>query len=302
MLKRIIEKGEFDIVHCHTPVGAMIGRLASIKSRKGKTQVIYTAHGLHFFKGAPLKNWILYYPVEKILSKYTDDMILINKEDYLLAKSKFHAKRFHYIPGVGINLDDFKFEKSLRERKRKELELGNNTIVFLSVGELNKNKNHKVVIKALGELKQKGKLNDFIYLICGLGKERDNLMATAKEYGINNNLKLLGYRTDINEICVASDLFIFPSLREGLPVSLMEALASGLPVICSNIRGNKDLVKNEVNGLLYNNMDELEYSIEKLIHDKRMLFKIKNNTIRNIQPFKLENIMKDYSNVYNLWR
>ena len=237
-LKAILEKRNYEFIHCHTPIASAIARVAAHRT---KTQIIYTAHGFHFFKGAPLKNWLFYYPVEKLLSWWTDCLITINKEDYRRAKRKFHAKRTVYIPGVGV--DTKKFNSGLVDiaAKRESLGVLNNEIMLLSVGELSERKNHEIVIHALKELN-----NPIVkYFIAGQGELQEYLSGLIKNYGLEDKIFLLGYRTDISELCQAADLFIFPSKQEGMPVALMEAIACKTPVYCSNIRGNKELVHNK---------------------------------------------------------
>ena len=123
-LCKIIIDENIDVIHCNTPVGGLLGRLASQKCKVKK--VIYQAHGFHFYKGALLKNWLLYYPVEKWLAHKTDAIITINKEDYELANKKFHLRKngkVYYVPGVGIDTAQYKNEKTVRVEKRKELGL-----------------------------------------------------------------------------------------------------------------------------------------------------------------------------------
>lgn len=232
----------FDIVHCHSPICAALTRANYRKHRKeygGK--LIYTAHGFHFYKGAPLKNWLLYYPVEWLCSWWTDVLVTINKEDYSRAKKGLHAKRTVYVPGVGVDTEKFKPDAAVREKKRVELGLKETDIMLLSVGELSKRKNHGVVIHALHKLDSP----DVKYFICGMGQLEGYLKETTRELNLENQVNLLGYRTDISELMEAADIFVFPSLQEGLPVALMEAMASGLPCIVSRIRGNTDLVTDE---------------------------------------------------------
>ncbi len=228
----------YDLIHCHTPICAAITRLCAMKyQKKGKVKVIYTAHGFHFFKGAPIKNWILYYPVEKWLSRYTDVLITINKEDYRRAKKYFRAKKTEYVPGVGVDTKKFTPSKYGREKIRKELCLKDNQIMLLSVGELNENKNHISVVKAI-------KGTDYVYVIVGKGEKKAELECTAKE--CNVDLRLMGYRRDVADFYNAADVYVLPSLREGLNVSLMESMASGLAVACSDIRGNVDLIERSL--------------------------------------------------------
>lgn len=243
-LSKIVAKEKYDIVHCHTPVAAMCTRIACRKVRKQGTKVFYTAHGFHFYKGAPLKNWLLYYPVEKICSYFTDVLITINKEDYKLAKKKMKAKCIEYVSGVGIDLQKFENTKVDKALKRKELGIPQNATLLISVGELNKNKNHETVIRAIANL-------DVYYIIAGKGGLQNHLQDVINELNMTEQVKLLGFRNDIQDLCHISDIFIFPSFREGLSVSVMEAMACGLPVVCSNIRGNTDLIDKK-GGVLFN--------------------------------------------------
>lgn len=221
-LEKIINNEKYDIVHCHTPMGGVIGRLAARKARKHNTKVIYTAHGFHFFKGAPVINWLLYYPIEKFLSKYTDVLITINEEDYQRAKN-FKAKRVEYIPGIGVDTSKFCNAVVDKDKKREDLSIPKDAFVAVSVGELNKNKNHQTAIKAIAKLNN----SHIYYIICGRGANEKKLLGLAKKLGIDERIKLLGKRNDVLEILKASDLFIFPSLREGLSVALMEAMSAG---------------------------------------------------------------------------
>ena len=222
-LKHIIDEGEYDIIHCHTPVGAMLTRLVAKQARKRGTKVFYTAHGFHFYKGAPAVNWLLYYPVEKWLSRYTDVLITINKEDYERAKT-FKAGKVCYVPGVGIDLKKFNVGYVDKNEKREEVGVHADDFVLLSVGELIPRKNHEVVIRAMSVLKQENKLTHLEYVICGRGTYESELKKLAEELGVADHIHFLGYRTDIAEICNCSDLFVFMSHQEGLPVALMEAV------------------------------------------------------------------------------
>lgn len=266
-IRKIVKEGQYDIVHCHTPLAAMCTRFACRKIRKRGTKVIYTAHGFHFFKGAPLKNWLIYYPIEKICSAWTDVLITINQEDYQLAKKKMKASKIEYVPGVGIDLqkyDKTAFSGQERMEKRRELGLKSGECMLLSVGELSVRKNHEVVIQALSKLKD----YNWKYYICGKGSLKDYLQDMIDKNGLSERIILLGHRNDVNELCACADLYMFPSLQEGLPVALMEAMASGIPVIASTIRGNTDLVIHQKNGLLFPPRD-----VKKLTGELEVVFK-----------------------------
>ena len=266
-IKKLVTENEYDIVHCHTPVAAMCTRLACRKLRKKKgVRVIYTAHGFHFYKGAPKKNWLMYYPIEKICSRWTDTLITINKEDYAFAQKKMKAKEVVYVPGVGIDVDKFANTIIDRESKRQELGVSTDAFLMLSVGELNENKNHKTVIKAMAQLENK----NVYYAIAGKGELDSELLALANELGLGERFKLLGFRSDVAELYKVADCFVHPSFREGLPVSIMEAMASGLPILASNIRGCADLVDHN-GGSLFN-----ACSVEECANSLKIV--IENNT------------------------
>lgn len=297
-LKHIIDEGEYDIIHCHTPVGAMLTRLAAKQARKKGTKVFYTAHGFHFYKGAPAINWILYYPVEKWLSRYTDVLITINKEDYERAKT-FKAGKVCYVPGVGIDLKKFNAGYVNKEQKRKEIGVSADDFVLLSVGELIPRKNHEVVIRALSVLKQLDKLNHIEYVICGRGSYEADLRKLAEGLDVADHVHFLGYRNDISEICNCADLFVFMSHQEGLPVALMEAMACGLPAVCSNIRGNTDLIEDGVTGLLANNTpEEVAQSISKMKSDTALRNRVASAALQKIKQFDLSSVEDEMSKIY----
>ncbi|MBM7709061.1 glycosyltransferase family 4 protein [Enterococcus lemanii] len=279
--KKVSKTKKYDIVHCHSPIGGVIARQIFKDFRKKGTRVIYTAHGFHFFKGAPLKNWLIYYPIEKWYSKYTDTLITINKEDKKIAKEKLSSKNLEYIPGIGIETKkNIVFDK---EKKLKELKISTQDIVLLSVGELNKNKNHEIVIKAISELQ----INNIQYIVCGKGELDEKLNKLVADLNVSGKVKFLGFRNDIDEICMVSDLFIFPSYREGLSVALMEAMSFGLPVICSNIRGNIDLIDEGKGGYLQPPSDILEITknLNKLLKNKQLRNRMGDYNKNKIREF-----------------
>ncbi|WP_161879559.1 glycosyltransferase family 4 protein [Alkalibacterium sp. MB6] len=294
MLKNIISIEGYDLVHTHTPVASAIVRLACRKLSNVK--VLYTAHGFHFYKGAPLINWLVYYPVEKWLARYTDTLIAINKEDYERAKSKFSAKRVLYIPGVGIDLEKCNTVELDRDLKRSELGLPEDALVVLSVGELNKNKNHEVVIRAIWKIDNP----NIHYIICGQGQLDGHLRNLSKELGIENQVHLLGFRKDIPEICKITDLFAFPSYREGLSVALMEAMANGLPVVCSNIRGNSDLIESRKGGYLVEPTDVEGFTkyINQLITDGELRSEFGKFNHKKIEDYSIDNVLNEMEEIY----
>lgn len=292
-IKMLVEHEHFDIVHCHTPIAAACTRIACREARKSGLKVIYTAHGFHFYKGAPLKNWLIYYPIEKLCAHWTDVLITINKEDYALAQKKMKAKKVCYVPGVGIDTEKFKNTVVEKNVKRAEIGVPKDAFLLLSIGELNQNKNHEIVIKALAQIKRK----DIHYAIAGIGDKKEQLEQLVVEVGLSDRVKLLGYRTDVSELCAASDAFIFPSFREGLSVSLMEAMASGLPCIVSKIRGNVDLI-DEKDGALFDphSVDSCKNAIEQLMKSDRAAAGVYNK--EKIKKFELGTIIEQMREIY----
>jgi len=268
MLKKIIDEGEFDIIHCHTPVGAMIARLAAMAARKKGTRVIYTAHGFHFFKGAPLLNWLLFYPAEWLLAPITDVLITINKEDYTRACKKLRPIRNAYVPGVGINTTKFVTTAQQCQEKRQELGFRDTDFLILTVAEMTANKNHITVLNALAQLKEKEEFSNIHYLVCGRGEMWASLEQSARDLGISDHVHFLGYRTDAPVLYGCSDLFAFMTYREGLPVALMEAMCSGMSIVCTRVRGNTDLIEDGVNGqFVENDPQALANAILEQYHD-----------------------------------
>ena len=248
-MKRVLSENTYDIIHCNSPVGGMLTRLAARKLRKHGTKVIYTAHGFHFFKGAPPQYWLLYYPAERLMARFTDVLITINEEDFGRAKG-FKAGRTEHVRGIGIDVDRISGMSVDRAKKREELGIHADATVLLSVGELNRTKNHEVALRSLAMLQE-----DIHYIICGCGALESYLKELADKLRIGDNVHFLGFRADVTEICKASDIFVFPSVREGLSVALVEAMACGLPVVCSNIRGNSELIQDGKGGYLCSPLD-----------------------------------------------
>lgn len=246
--RKLMNERRYDLVHCHSPIGGLTCRLANRLSRHYRhTRMIYTAHGFHFFKGNhPLKNFI-FRTIEAFCARFTDTLITINREDYAAA-STFRLKkggRVEYVPGIGIDLDRIAGFSPKRQELCASLNIPESGTLLLSVGELNDNKNHRTVVEVLDKLPQ-----DYHYLICGQGANKDALKALAKEKGCENRLHILGYRDDVPSVMKSCDFFIFPSKREGLSVALMEAMACGMPCFVGNIRGNCDLITEEAGGAL----------------------------------------------------
>lgn len=253
-LVRLIRENDFKLLHCHMPIGGVFARLAAHKCNLHP--VIYTAHGFQFCKGGPLRDWLLFYPVEKFLSRYTDVLITINEEDHRLAKRKFHMKQLVRLHGVGVDTKRYANALSIRDQLSEEFGFDTKDFLILSVGELRKLKNHEVIIRAIAKMKD----TSIQYFICGKGGLQEYLESLIQELHLEQQVHLLGYRDDIANICRSVDVFAFPSTREGCSVALMEAMAAGLPVVASAVRGNTELIQDGVNGILCHRNVPEEYA------------------------------------------
>lgn len=295
-LKDIMDQGNFQIIHCHTPVGGVLGRLAARKTRKEGTRVLYTAHGFHFYRGAPLKNWLVYYPVEKICAYFADVILTINQEDWSFAKKHFQHPHVIYLPGIGVDVDRFSKVPDDAVDFQRLLHLRQDEKVIISVGEMTANKNHRTIIKAL----TLSRLGNVHYIIVGSGVCRPKLERYAARLNISSRVHFLGYRSDIAALLHAADVFVFPSYREGLPVALMEAMAAGVPVVASRIRGNVDLVEDGVNGFLCDPQDAADFAekINLLADNVELREKMGNSNRMAIQKFDTEIVIRELQNIY----
>lgn len=295
ILKKIIDEGNFDLIHCHTPAAAMMTRLASVKSRKNGSTVMYTCHGFHFHNASSKKNWLIYYPIERLLSYFCDYIVTINKEDFNRAKT-FGAKNVRYIPGVGVDINKIKNVNIDRDEYKKSLGIPENAVMLLSIGEMIERKNHEVIIRALGKLQN----NNIYYCIAGKGPLENHLKGLTKELGIDKNVIFLGFRKDIPELCNAADISAFPSRIEGLGLAGIEAMAAGVPLISSNVHGILDYVIDGKTGFACNpeDVDGFARAIDTLANDKALRENMRENCLNAVEPFEIQNALNVMWDIY----
>ena len=244
-LKKVLDENKYDIVHTHTPMGSVVTRIAARKARKNGTRIIYTAHGLHFFKGAPLINWLLYFPMEWLMSFVTDDIILINQEDYEFSKKHLHAKRTHWLKsGVGVDLSRFKpVSEEEKQLLRKKYGYKKDDFILIYIAEFTDRKNHKFLLTALPEIIKNNKNAKLVLL--GKGEKLEEMKELAKSLHIENKVDFLGYQKDVEKFIQLSDLGVSTSKQEGLATGIIEMLAVGLPVVASDIRGHREILPQD---------------------------------------------------------
>lgn len=291
-MKRLLKKNRYDIIWTNEPVMGVVTRLAARKVRKTGTKVVYMCHGFHFYKGASLANWLIFYPVERLMSRFCDMIVTINREDEARAKT-FQCPRVEHIDGIGVDISKRQCTVS-RVEKRKEMGIKESDILVLSVGELQTRKNHEVILRAIAQLQNP----NIKYFLCGKGVLQDHLEELAQTLGLQEQVRFLGYRKDVPEIMNAADIFAHPSKREGLGLACLEAMASGLPLVTSNIQGIPDYVENGVTGFLCDPEDAARFAehLHVLISDPALRKQIgeTNSTksmkyaVGSIQPVILE--------------
>lgn len=299
MLKQIIDDGHYDVIHCNTPVGGIITRLAAQKARKKGTKVFYTAHGFHFYDGAPKKNWMVFYPLEKDFSRKCDKLICINEEDYQTAKVKGFHCQVERIHGVGVDEKRyFPVDEAEKRRLRKEMGYGEDQKLILCVGELLPNKNQKMAIHAMQKIVKK--YPDAILFIAGNGPEKENLENEIKLCGLENNVKMLGYCTHLQDYQHIIDTLVACSYREGLPLNIVESMLSGNPVVASINRGHKELIKNGENGYLVNrdDADTMADRVLELLADSKRAEQFGKNAYDFAIGYCFTSVKKELEDIY----
>ena len=306
-LKEILDSNDYDLIHCHTPVASVLTRLAARKARKRSkgdapkvgAKVFYTAHGFHFFKGASLMNWKVYYPIEKWLSRYTDCLITINQEDYDCASKNFRAGKVALVHGVGVDVGRFKPQSNAKKAElRNEYGYENQDFILIYAGELNHNKHQDFLIEVASMLKDR--ISNLKILLAGNGQLLEQYQAQIRRLNVEQQVVLLGYRNDIHRLLSLADIAVSSSRREGLPVNVMEAMAVGLPLIVTDCRGNRDLVVHNRNGFVVASEDKEGFaqSIEKLYHSEELRKQFSVNNLSDIQQYRLETITDEMEKLY----
>lgn len=294
-LKGLIAAGHFDLIHCHTPTVSMMTRLAAKQARKRGSTVMYTCHGFHFHNASSKKNWLLYYPIEKHLSRYCDYIVTINKEDYHRAKA-FHCDNVRYIPSVGVDINRIRELKVDKAEKKAEIGVPSDKILILSAGELIERKNHEVIIRALAKINNP----NIYYALAGKGPLKDYLANLASDLGVADRVRFLGFRTDVFELYHAADISVFPSKIEGLGLAGVEAMAAGVPLVSSNVHGILDYVIDEKTGFAIDPKDVDGYAaaIRKLAEDPALRESMRADCLKAVEPFEISHALRVMWDIY----
>lgn len=300
VLKKIIDENDYDAIHCHTPMGAVVTRLAAKNARKKGTKVIYTAHGFHFYNGASKKNWLLFYNVEKYLAKYTDCLITINHEDYAVAKEKhFHTEKIYHVNGVGVDISKFhSVDEAEKHSLRAEFGYSDDDFLMIYPADFCDRKNQNMLFDTLKILLEHR--DNFRLLLPGLEEKAQPFIDYAKEIGVFDKVDILGYRRDIYKLVGMCDVSLSSSRQEGLPINLIEAMAIGNAIVATDVRGNNDLVENGSNGFLVplNDSRQMADCILKLYNNKNLAQQFKENNQRMVLKYAERNVINDMISIY----
>lgn len=296
-VRQLQKEEKFNVVHVHTPVASFVTR-AALKNEDIK--IVYTCHGFHFYKGAPLINWFIYYPIECLAAKWTDILVTINKEDFERAK-KFKlrgSEQVKLIHGVGLEPEKYEVKEFDKSAYRKELGLNDDDFIILILAELNKNKNHIQIIKAM-------KLLNYRYprikvLCAGKGALKEKLEKKASDLSLDNNIKFLGFRTDIRELLSISNCIALFSKREGLGKCLLEGMLAGKPLLATDTRGPRELIENNMNGYLvkYGEYHQTAEYIKSIYLDEVKRINFSKSSLSKINKYYLENVLKEIEHYY----
>lgn len=297
-MKKIIKDGDYDIIFCHTPFGGAITRLAA-KNAKTKARVIYMAHGFHFYEGAPLKYWLLFYNAEKYLSRYTDTIITINKYDYNKAKKDFYCDT-EFVEGIGLIKENMDVNITKEEKRllRKQLGIKEKDYIMIYAAEISERKRQEWLVKTLEKELKKHK--DMHLLLPGKDLIDGRCNKLVEELGLTKQVHLLGFRRDIAKLLKISNLALSSSKQEGLPVNVMEAMYNSMPLVVTNCRGNADLVENNKNGYVVDidNNEEFAKKVNEIYINKELAKKMGENSKKMVEKYLLENVMESYVKIY----
>ena len=294
-LKKIIETNKYDLIHTHTPMGSVVTRLAARGARAKGTKVIYTAHGLHFFKGAPLVNWLIYFPIEWVMARYTDILVTINREDF--KRAKVFAEAARYMPGVGVDLERFRpVDAAQKNELRKKYGYAKDDFILIYIAELNSNKNQTFLINHFYPLLLE--IPNIKLLLCGVGDGEWECKQLVSELSMQDRIEFLGYRNDVDSLLALSDVAVSASRREGLGINLIEAMAVGLPLIAFNNRGHRDIITHDKNGYLYRGGREFIDCVIALNGDTRLARRMSQKNISDAKKYSVQVAEANMQRIY----
>ena len=295
-IRGIVEDNGYDLVHCHTPLASVAARQACKGLRKSKgLKVFYTAHGFHFYKGAPVLNWLVLFPIEWLLSFFTDTLLTINREDYMFAEKHLHAKHTTYIHGVGCDTSRYyRADADERAQTRSEWDIASDDPLVVYVAELNENKHQDMLIRAVTAIQE-----EFPHLrLLLVGPDHIGGVYMRLTLQLHAPVIFTGERQDVARILASCDVYAASSLREGLPVNVMEAMASGLPVVAMRNRGHAALVQDGETGFLVDSQAQMEDKLRLLLRDPTLCETLGKAAQTHVAPYDVQQVLQELETIY----
>lgn len=299
-LKAIIDHGDYAVVHCNTPMGGVVTRLAARAARGRGTKVFYTAHGFHFYNGSSRLSWMTYYPIERWLSRFTDKLITITHEDYDLASKKFYCQVVH-THGVGVDENRYMaVSEQLKQEMRLKMGFDSNQKIILCIGELNANKSQSMAIRMMHRIVET--YPSALLLLAGNGPLQAQLEQLIASEGLTDNVRMLGYVTNLQDYQHIVDVQVCCSKREGLPLNVVESMLSGNPVVATNNRGHRELISDGETGFLVSIDDSATMAerVLNLLNDNELRGKIVAQAFAFAAQYTFTNVKKELQSIYNL--
>ncbi len=300
-LKQIIREHHYELIHAHTPMGGIVTRMAARGARKSGTKVLYTAHGFHFYKGAALKNWLVFFPIEWFFARFTDAIITINNEDFAtLSSMNFPSAGKFKTDGIGINPDRLDISGYDRATIRHEMGIGEDEVVILYIAEFIPRKNHRFIFESIPAILEKAPNTRFVFA-GGKAALGDQMIAYAKANGFEDRIIVLGYHPEIARFISIADIGISSSHAEGLPIGIAEIMSKGLPVVISDIRGHNELVAHGKSGFLYERTSRQAFveAVVRLCQNAVLRKQIGDEGAQYVKKFDLRNPLEQTIAIYN---
>ena len=302
-LKSIISNANYTIIHCHTPMASIITRLSATSTRKSGTKILYTAHGFHFFKGASLFNWMFFYPIEKRLSAWCDGLITINNEDFeIIRKNGSQKTQYFLIPGIGVEQKRFKpVDERCKQKLREKNGFVAKDLLLVYAAEFIDRKNHLFLIRVAEKIKLTHPNVKFLF--AGRGELHGEMIRLVDSNQLNDSIKFLGFRTDIDEVFQMSDIGISASKQEGLGLNLIEEMMCEKPVVATDDRGHREIVFQGENGYLFkqNSIQDFIDKIELVLQSSEHYQYLSKNAAKTSSRFELANSLDAMSRIYKLF-
>ena len=297
LICKILKQEKPDIIHTHSSKAGIVGRLAA--KMCGIKNIVHTIHGFSFNNTQKFLKKNLFISLEKLGAKISKYLIPVSTENITKGLNNHIGKReqYKYIR-LGVDIDNFKSFNGIPSLK-KELNIDKNDILVTTIGPFKPQKNLPDFIKIAKDISEKRK--QFKFVMVGDGTLRPQFEKLIKEYNISNNIFLIGWIRDISNILNSSDIFVMTSLWEGLPISTIEAMCCGLSPIVNDVDGQREIIKNEINGFLIKPYDikSCEEKIILLTNDKKLREQMSLNAKNSIDyTFSIDYMIKQHEDLY----